>query len=143
VKTLYTLIIGFVGGIVGALGSDFLRAPVRQFFTLRTEIRHEMLRLANVAPPDPRWTYPTYSQDDLGRLLGPIREAQRTLRTLGTRMQAFGETEWVAAKCVQLLRFKPLDAAEGLIDLSNSFSEYGNEPAVHRTRINKALRFPD
>ncbi len=102
-----------------------------------------MLRLANVAAPDPKWTYPTYRQDDLDRLLGPSREAQRTLRTLGTRMRAFGETESVAAKCVQLLHFEPLEAAEGLIGLSNSFSENGSERAAHRTRINKALHFPD
>jgi hypothetical protein len=52
-ETLFTLIIGFVGGVLGALLVDFVRAPIRQFFTLRTEIRHEMLRLANVPAPDP------------------------------------------------------------------------------------------
>src|SRR5258708_18002248 len=66
-ETLYTLIIGFLGGVIGALGIDFVRVPFRQFFTLRTEIRHEMLRLARVAAPDPKWIYPTYSQDDLAR----------------------------------------------------------------------------
>jgi hypothetical protein len=44
--TLYTLLIGFVGGVVGAVVTDFGWKPFRQFFTLRTEIRHEMLRLA-------------------------------------------------------------------------------------------------
>jgi hypothetical protein len=40
-ETLYTLIIGFLGGVLGAFGIDFVRTPFRQFFTLRTEIRHE------------------------------------------------------------------------------------------------------
>jgi hypothetical protein len=143
VETLYTTIIGFIGGIVGAIGSDFVRTPFRLFFTQRTEIRHEMLRLANVPAPDPKWTHPTYSQGDLDRLLAPSREAQRTLRTLGTRMRAFGETERLATRCVQVLGFEPLEAADGLIGLSNTFSEYGSERAAHRARINKALRFPD
>ncbi|SRR6266481_9003494 len=142
-ETLYTLIIGFLGGVIGALGIDFVRVPFRQFFTLRTEIRHEMLRLANVSAPDPKWTYPTYSEDALDRLLRPSREAQSTLRSLGTRMMAFGETEWIAAKCVRLLGFEPLEAGRGLIGLCNSFVEYGSERAAHRARINKALRFPD
>jgi hypothetical protein len=142
-ETLYALIVGFVGGILGALGIDFVRTPFRQFFTLRTEIRHEMLRLANVGAPDPSWTYPTYTQEALDRLLGPSREAQRTFRNLGTRMMAFGETERIAAKCVRLLGYEPLEAARGLIGLSNAFPEYGPERAAHRARINKALRFPD
>jgi hypothetical protein len=102
-----------------------------------------MLRLANVPAPDPKWTYPTYSKDDLDRLFRPTLEVQSTFRSLGTRMMAFGETELVAAKCVQLLGFDPLEAAHGLIGLSNAFSEYGPERAAHRARINKALRFPD
>jgi hypothetical protein len=38
--------------LLGALVIDFVRTPFRQFFTLRTEIRHEMLRLANVPAPE-------------------------------------------------------------------------------------------
>jgi hypothetical protein len=142
-QTVYALITGFLGGVLGALASDFVRKPFRQFFTLRTEIRQEMLRLANVPPPDPKWTYPTYSKDELERLLGPSREAQSKLRNLGTRMMAFAETERLAAKCVRLLGFEPLEAARGLIGLSNSFVEYGAERAAHRSRVNKALRLPD
>jgi hypothetical protein len=142
-ETLYTLIIGFLGGVLGALGIDFVRAPFRQFFTFRTEIRQEMLRLANVPAPDPQWTYPTYTEEALERLHRPSREVQSTFRSLGTRMMAFGDTEWIAGGCVRLLGFEPLEAARGLIGLSNSFAEYGAERAAHRTRINKALRFPD
>lgn len=142
-ETLFTVIIGFVGGVLGALVIDFVRTPFRQFFTLRTEIRHEMLRLANVPAPDPKWIYPTYSEDLLERLLRPSREAQTTLRSLGTRMMAFGETEQIAAACVRLLRYDPLEVARGLIGLSNSLAEYGVERASHRARVNKALRFPD
>jgi hypothetical protein len=54
-----------------------------------------MLRLANVPAPDPKWTYPTYSKDDLDRLFRPTLEVQSTFRSLGTRMMAFGETELV------------------------------------------------
>ena len=114
-ETLFTLIIGFVGGVLGALLVDFVRTPIRQFFTLRTEIRHEMLWLADVPAPDPKWTYPTYSEDVLDQLRRPSREAQTTLRSLGTRMRAFGETERIAATCVRLIGYDPLDAASGLI----------------------------
>src|SRR5258708_1733382 len=106
--TLYTLLIGFVGGVVGAVVTDFGWKPFRQFFTLRTEIRHEMLRLANVPTPDPKWSAPTYSQETLDRLFGPIREAQTTLRTLGSRMIAFHDTEWIAPKAVRRLGYNPL-----------------------------------
>ena len=58
-------------------------------------------------------------------------------------MKAFAETEWVAAKCVRMLSFEPLEAADGLIGLSNSLAGYGPERAAHRARINRALRFPD
>jgi hypothetical protein len=141
--TLYTLLIGFLGGVLGAVITDFVRAPFRQFFTLRTEIRHEMLRLANVSAPDPRWSAPTYSEDTLEKLLRPSREAQATLRSLGTRMIAFAETEWIAANSVQYLGYDPLSTGHGLIGLSNSIQEYGAERAAHRTSVNKALRFRD
>jgi hypothetical protein len=58
-------------------------------------------------------------------------------------MMAFGETEWVAAKCVRLLGYGPLEAAHGLIGLSNLLVEYGSERAPHRASINNALRLPD
>ena len=118
-ETLYTLIVGFLGGVLGAFGTDFVRTPFRQFFILRTEIRHEMLRIANVPAPDPTWTYPTYSEDALERLFRPSREAETTLRSLGTRMMAFGEAEWMAANCTRALGFDPLEAGRGLIGLSN------------------------
>jgi hypothetical protein len=139
--TLSALIVGFLGGVLGALSTDFIRAPFRQFFTLRTEIRHEMLRLANVPPPDPSWTHPTYSEEAVDRLRRPSLDAQATLRNLGTRMMAFAETEYIATRCVRLFGFEPLEAARGLIGLSNSFVQYGPERAEHRARINKALRF--
>jgi len=50
-EALFTVIVGFLGGVLGALGVDFVRTPFRQFFILRTEIRQEMLRLANVPAP--------------------------------------------------------------------------------------------
>src|SRR5205814_3814610 len=135
-----TFIIGLAGGLVGALIIDFVRTPFRQFFTLRTEIRQQMLQFANVGPPDPKWSYPTYSQEELDRLLRPSREAKDSFRRLGTRMRAFGEMEWPAAKCVQFLGYEPLKAADGLIGLSNTSSEYGSERAAHRANINRALR---
>ena len=81
--TLYTLIIGFVGGVFGALVTDFLHKPFQQFRALRTEIRQEMLRLANVSAPDPNW----YNWDEAtrDRLLAPSREAKTTFRELGSR----------------------------------------------------------
>jgi len=33
--TLYTLIIGIFGGMIGAVITDFVRTPFTQFFTLR------------------------------------------------------------------------------------------------------------
>jgi hypothetical protein len=141
--TLFTLIIGFLGGVIGAVATDFVRTPFRQFFTLRTEIRHEMLRLANIAAPDPKWSAPTYSKETLDRLWTPIREAQAKLRDLGTRMIAFDETGWIAAKAVHYLGYEPSKAGHGLIGLSNSLTEYGADRSAHRASINKALKLPD
>src|SRR5262249_28515021 len=118
--TLSTLVTAFLGGIVGALASDFVRVPFRQFFNLRAEIRSEMLRLANV------------SALDLTRNL----EAQETLRRLGARMMAFGETETVVVKIVRWRGYDPKEAGSGLIGFSNTFSERGSERAAHRGRIN-------
>src|SRR5262249_32701105 len=106
-------------------------------------IRHEMLRLANVTAPDPSWSGPTYSEETLEKLLRPSRDAQAKLRSLGTRMIAFAETEWIAAKGVRRLGYDPLRAGQGLIGLSNSIGVYGMERAEHRASINKALRFRD
>jgi hypothetical protein len=142
-ESLYTLVIGFLGGIIGALGTDFIRAPFLRFFALRTEIRHEMLRLANVAPPDRLWRQPLHNQETLDRLYAPIREAESTFRNLGTRMMAFADTEWIAPKCVKLLGYEPREAAQGLIDLSNSVAKQVAERAAHCKRINKALQFPN
>jgi hypothetical protein len=142
--TLYTLLVGFLGGLLGAVITDFVRTPFRQFFNLRSEIRHEMLRLANVSAPDPSWNAPTYSEEALEKLLRPSREAQATLRSLGTRMIAFAETESIAANGVRCLGYDPLLAGRGLIGLSNAITAavYGAEGAAHRAGINKALRFP-
>ena len=114
---LYTLLIGFLGGVFGALITDFVRTPYRQFFTLRTEIRQEMLRLDNVRVPDASWRVPTYTEDTLEKMLSPIQEAQATLRSLGTRMIAFAETEWIAANIVRYRGYDPLSAGQGLIGL--------------------------
>jgi hypothetical protein len=141
--TLFTLIVGFLGGVFGAVAIDFVRTPLREFFTRRTEIRDAMLRLANVPPPDPTWTAPTYSDEAIDRLLRPSREAEATLRSLGSRMIAFGDTEWIAVEIVRYLGFDPLKAGYGLIGLSNSLAQYGEERATHRASINKALRFRD
>jgi hypothetical protein len=140
---LYTLLIGFLGGVFGALITDFVRTPYRQFFTLRTEIRQEMLRLDNVRVPDASWRVPTYTEDTLEKMLSPIQEAQATLRSLGTRMIAFAETEWIAANIVRYRGYDPLSAGQGLIGLSNSVAVHGPERAGHRASINKTLRFPD
>src|SRR6516165_7240310 len=113
--TLYTLLIGFLGGVIGALITDFVRMPYRQFFTLRTEIRQEMVRLANVPVPDASWKVPTYSEETLEKMLRPIREAQTALRTLGARMKAFAETESIAANIVRHRNYDPLSAGHGLI----------------------------
>jgi hypothetical protein len=122
--TLYTLLIGVLGGVLGALITDFVRTPFRQFFTLRTEIRHEMLRLSNVSAPDPSWRVPTYSEETLEKLFRPSREAQTTLRGLGTRLIAFAETELIAANSVRYLGYDPLSAGQGSGDeaLKNDYA---------------------
>jgi hypothetical protein len=129
--------------VIGALITDFVRMPYRQFFTLRTEIRQEMVRLANVPVPDASWKVPTYSEETLEKMLRPIREAQTALRTLGARMKAFAETESIAANIVRHRNYDPLSAGHGLIGLSNSVAVHGPERAAHRASINKALRLPD
>ena len=102
-----------------------------------------MLRLANVPPPDPTWRVPTYGEEAIERLLRPSREAEVTLRSLGSRIIAFGDTEWIAAEIVRYLGFDPQQAGYGLINSPIRWPKIRDQRAAHRASINKALRFPE
>src|SRR5690242_17900310 len=126
---MFFYVLSLLTGIAGWLVAEFFGRPFRAFFQMRTEIRQEMLRLENVPPPKPHWTYPTYTRDDLDRLMKPSSDAKVTFRGLGTRLKAFTETERGATKAVEFLGFNPADAALGLIGLSNVFDKHGEERA--------------
>ena len=133
--------LGVLGGLLAWIAANFFGSPIRNFFTLRTEIRHEMMRLENVSPPKPHWTYPQYSKEDLERMTRDSKQAQATLRSLGTRLKALGETE-PAVRAVRLLGFDPMGAALGLIGLSNVFLEHGKDRFQFREQVRKALKLP-
>jgi hypothetical protein len=135
--------LGVVGGIVGALVTDFLRGPFRQFFTRRTEVRHHLLMIGNIGVPDPSWTVPSYTEQQIEQRMRPFLAAQHTLRDLAMWMRAFAETEPLAAWCVKRFGYNPLEASLGLVGLSNTLTQYGTERAAHRERVNHALKLSD
>lgn len=139
---VFVAIIGLVAAAVGWIATEFFARPIRNFFTLRTEIRHEMLRLENVGAPHPDWTYPKFTEEAIEKLNQPSKEAQAIFRTLGTKLKAFDETEWPANTGVRILGFDPIAAAGGLIGLSNCYGTYGRERASHRETVRRGLRLP-
>jgi hypothetical protein len=76
------------------------------------------------------------SEQDLGRL----QEAQRVFRDLGVRLNAFAQTETFAMWVIVRLGYRPRQASEGLIGLSNNYGTYGRGKADSRIMVEKALR---
>jgi hypothetical protein len=129
-------------GAFGWLAFELLGRPIRKFIDLRRLVFHQMLSLANVPAPQPRETCVTFEQIQRYDIdLKNVREAQRILLDLGSRMLAFSESETAACIAIKPFGFDPLAAGRSLIDLSNVLDRYGTDRAVLRENIEKALRF--
>jgi hypothetical protein len=80
-------------GAFGWFALEFIGRPIRSFFDLRLQVRQQMLFLANVSLPE-KGTYITLeAQEQYDREVAQVREMRRTVRELGSKMLAFGESE--------------------------------------------------
>lgn len=101
-----------------------------------------MLLLANVSPPKPRETVPTFQEiQEYDAALKSVREGQRILRVLGTQILAFGESEFAARLMIVQLGFDPVAAGRGLIGLANTFDRYGADRADFATQSKRLFAF--
>src|SRR5215475_6190648 len=129
-------------GAVGWFVLEFVGRPVRNFLDLRRLVRHQMLFLADVPAPQPRETCVTSEQIRRYHVdLKNVREAQRILRDLGSRMLAFGESETAACIAIKPFGFDPSVAGRNLVGLSNTLDRYGTDRAALRKKVEEALRF--
>jgi len=137
IGSIATILLGAVGWI-----ALFIARPIRNFLRLRGEIRHETVRLANVSRPDltsVQWQ--SGNEAERENTIGPIREAQTIILSLGARSMSFGEFSGPANLCLKHLGFNPAAAGRALVDLSDSYWEE-SERDEHRAVIAKALRYP-
>jgi hypothetical protein len=128
-----SLLGGGIGGIASWFFVDFIARPIRHFRQMRAEIYERMQYYDNVRAHEP------------GAALEGIEgekaeEAMKTLRQLGTRMQAFAATESTAMWLIQWRGYKPKDAGHSLIGYAGTIMKMGGERAVHRANILAALR---
>ena len=138
---VYLLTIAATGAFVW-FALEFVGPPIRNFFDLRRSVRDQMLLLGNVPAPQPRETCVTSEQIRRYDIeLKNVREAQRILRDLGSRLLAFGESETAARIAIKPFGFDPSTAGRNLTGLSNTLDRYGADRAVFRKNVEKALRF--
>ena len=138
---VYLLTIAATGAFVW-FALEFVGPPIRNFFDLRRSVRDQMQLLGNVPAPQPRETCVTSEQIRRYDIeLKNVREAQRILRDLGSRLLAFGESETAACIAIKPFGFDPSIAGHNLTGLSNSLDRYGADRAAFRKNVEKALRF--
>jgi hypothetical protein len=128
-------------GAFGWFALEFIGRPIRSFFDLRLQIRQQMLFLANVSVPEQE-LYMTYERrQEYNQELVLFSEMRRTVRELGSKMLAFGESEWWANQFLNAVGYDAAAAGSALIGFSNSVAEYGEDRAKFRADIAKELRF--
>jgi hypothetical protein len=140
-------LMAFALGAVGWFVAQFVGRPIREFVTLRSEIRRQVIFLGNVGGPPP----PILSASDIltAADLGPaefeehveiVAKAATQLRDLGSQAIAFDQSEWFASRVIRWFGIRPMQAGKGLIGLANSL-ENDAEAEEYRTIIEHALRF--
>ncbi len=130
-----------VSGAFGWFALEFIGRPIRAFFDLRQQVRQQMLFLANVSTPESGTFITIEAQQEYERELAHFREMRRTVRELGSKMLAFGESERLANLVLNAIGYDAAAAGSALIGFSNSVEEYGKERAQFRADIAKELRF--
>jgi hypothetical protein len=128
-------------GAFGWFALEFIGRPIRSFFDLRLQARQQMLFLANVSLPEKRMFMTLETKQEYDEVVGRVREMRRILRELGSKMLAFGESEWWANLFLSAVGYDAPAAGSALIGFSNSVDEYGEDRAKFRADIAKELRF--
>lgn len=138
-----SLPMGFIGGLLGALLTDFIRGPWKEFRNRRRAIRHDVIVFGNLGAPDPGWVMKAYPSTEADNPMRRHLAAQDTFRAHAAWMRAFAETEPLATRIVCWLGYRPVEASLGLMGLSNTMIAPTQERVPHRRQVNNALKLPD
>jgi hypothetical protein len=123
---------------VGRIPAKVFAHPVRNFFVLRREIARRMSLFGSMRTLGTVWMF---LQDDRLETRDPrLDDTGEALRELGIRMLSFGKRADPGTYLLRLMRYDPLKAGNGLIDLSNEFQRCGAARAIHRHAVEDALR---
>jgi HAMP domain-containing protein len=127
--------------VLGWVAFEWLGRPIRMLYGLRREVHKQMLALGNISLPKPRELAITSREiGEYDQAVRNVREAQRTLRDLGSQLLAFGENEPAACNALATIGLRPVAAGSRLIELSVAYSR----PSVDRMdicgQIERALR---
>jgi hypothetical protein len=140
--TLEGAALGLLLASVAWMPARLVARSIRDFFNLRREIARRMSLLGTRRALGAIWMYP---RDDPLEMRDPrLDDTERALRELGARMLSFGEAAhpgaWIARLwIVKLMKYDPIKAGIGLIDLSNEFRSRGAGRAIHREAVMDAL----
>jgi hypothetical protein len=126
-------------GAVGWFTLEFQGRPIRGFFDLRRQVRTHMLRLARLGLKHD--INPALSAD---LLTAEINKTKEALLNLADELEAFGQSEWVAAYFVRKLGMDAVAAGFSLILLVRHFDDVlGDElqPGTLFERVEAGLKF--
>ena len=130
---IITTLLGFVGGFVAWVVTNFVAQPVLKFLTLRDEAAEALSMFRNVGPID----------DELSTREA-MSIAQRELRKIAIRLNAFYQTDLgVAIPLLSYLGYDVREAAQQMFRVANTISTFGQERADAQRGIRAALKLRD
>jgi hypothetical protein len=142
--TLWTIAFGLVSGFAGWMLTEFLAKPFRKAVDLIVEARASLIIFGSVQArhrSSPRdvdadlvaCDMPSEAEDRL-------KEAEKTFRDLGARLQAFAAVEGPAVWTMRVIGTDLHEAGLAFIGLSNSIGVYGKQRNDAQQRAERALR---
>jgi hypothetical protein len=142
--TLWTIAFGLVSGFAGWMLTEFLAKPFRKAVDLIAEARASLIIFGNVQaryrgkPGDIE--APLVAIDIPSEAEDRLKEAEKTFRELGARLQAFAAVEQPTAWTMQAIGTDLHEAGLAFIGLSNSIGVYGKQRHDAQQRAERALR---
>jgi hypothetical protein len=131
-------------GILGCIALRLLGLPFRALVELRRNVLEQMLVFESITQPKPRELIVSSREiNEYNHAMRNVRDAQHTLRDLGSQLLAFVENEPAAYNALALAGLNVAEAGNRLIELSASYSGLHIDRADLRRQIKKALRSTD
>jgi hypothetical protein len=142
--TLWTIAFGLVSGFAGWMLTEFLAKPFRKAVDLIAEARASLIIFGNVqaryrgSPRDIE--APLVANDIPSEAEDRLKEAEKTFREIGARLQAFATVEQPVAWTMRAIGTDLHEAGVAFMGLSNSIGVYGKQRHDAQQRAEKALR---